>query len=71
MTQTYALLRRVCVVKPDEEFALVHLRKVLVEHGCLCVSNVQVATRLGRETGDNLTLLCVGETEGEGRGSLV
>lgn len=55
----YPLLRGVGIIETNEQLSLVHLREVLVEHGGLRVPNVQVATRFGRETRDNLALLSI------------
>ena len=61
------LLARVRVVEPDEELAVVHARKVLVEDGRLCVADVEVAARLGREARHDVALDGVGQAELERR----
>ena len=60
---THALLARVGVIEANDKLALVHLGKVRVEQGRLCVANVQIATGLRREAGNDLALDGIGKTE--------
>ena len=68
---THALLRGVSVIEPNKKPAVVHPREILVEHCCLGMANVQVATGFGRETGYNFAFDRIGETESERGSSLV
>ena len=47
------LLRGVGIIEPNDQFALVVLSKVLVEHGRFGVTNVKVSRRLRRESCHN------------------
>lgn len=62
---TYPLLCGIGVIEPEKQLALVHFRKVLVEHSSLGVANVQVATGLRGETGYDLSLNCTRQTKRE------
>ena len=68
---TYRLLRGIGIIETDDHLALVHLREVLVKHRRLRMADVQVPAWLRRETGDNLALFRILQTEGEGRRSFV
>ena len=68
---TYPLFCRVGIVKTNKKLALVHLSEVLVQHGSLGMSDMEVTTGLGWETSDNLALLCVRKTKSEGGCGLV
>lgn len=65
---TYPLFARISVVKADDQLSLVHLGKVLVEHGCLGMTDVEVTAGLGREAGNDLAHLGTFKTESESSG---
>lgn len=50
----YLLLTRVSIVKPQNHPSLIHLRKILIQHRSLRMSNMQIPTRLRREPGDDV-----------------
>lgn len=71
MYETYPLLCWVGVVKADDHLALVHLRKVLVQHSGFRVTDVQITTGFGWELSHDFPLLCILQTKHKQRGSLV
>lgn len=65
MVWTYPLFSGIGVVESNQQFAIVHPRKVLVEHCSLSVPNMQVATGLWWEPRYHLSHFCVLQPEGE------
>ena len=49
----HLLLGRVGVVKPNDKLSLISLSEVVVQKGSFRMSNVKIATGLGRESRDN------------------
>lgn len=66
-TFTYLFLRRVRIVEPNNQFAVVHLSEIFIENGCFCVAYVKVAAGLRRESGDNLAFLGILKAQCKGR----
>lgn len=52
--KAHCFFGRIGIVEPNNQFALVHPCKVLVEDGSLCMADVEVATGFRWETGDDL-----------------
>lgn len=59
----YPLLCWVSIIESNEHLSLVHLRKILVQHCSFGMTDMEVTTRLGRESCDHLSLLCTLKTK--------
>ena len=69
--ETHPFFCRVGVIKSNQQLALVHLGKVLIQHCRLGVSDVQVTARLRWEASDDLALLRILQPERERGGGFV
>lgn len=63
LKEAYSLLRRIGIIKSDDQLPLVHFSEILVEHRSFGMTDMKVATGLRRETSDNLAFFGTLETE--------
>ena len=57
---------RVRIVEPYKELSMIHVGKVLIENGGFRVTNMEVSTRLWRETRYYFTIGRVWQSQGKG-----
>lgn len=64
---SHLLFTGIGIIEPNDQFPLIHLSKILVQNCGLQMTDMQIATWLGREASYNLAHLRILETKRERR----
>lgn len=70
-SMTHALFGRVCIIKTDNKFSIIHFCKVLIQNGSFGVSNMQITAGLRREARNDLPIDRILKSKGEASCSFV